>query len=313
MADSLAEDLVAAFNALFGFHAGVRAAHAKGVCCEATFTATPEAAGLTRAPHMQGAPVRVTVRFSNGSGDPAANDGAREPRGMAVKFHLDGDGATDVVAINHPVFIVRTPEELLEFLRLRVPDRETGRVDFEALAAFVAARPESARAAEILLTAPPLASCLRTDYFAIHAFRFISAGESARFGRYRWRPVLGVATLTSDEARGRDADYLRDDLLARLAQEPASFDLHVQLADHDDDPTDPTTEWPNDREEVLVGTLQITGPVADADCDCERLVFDPMRLCDGIEPSDDRILHARPAAYDVSATRRLSSAQTARA
>jgi catalase len=35
-------------------------------------------------------------------------------------------------------------------------------------------------------------------------------------------------------------------------------------------------------------------------------VFDPMRLTDGIEPSDDPILRFRPRAYDVSARRRWS-------
>src|SRR5688500_13685916 len=126
MADALAEDLVAAFNALFGEHAGLRAVHATGTCCAATFTATPGAAALTRAPHMQGTPVRRTVRFSNGSGGPAAHDAGREPRGMAIKFHLDERRSTAIVAINNPVFIVRTPEEVLEFLRLRKPDPETG-------------------------------------------------------------------------------------------------------------------------------------------------------------------------------------------
>src|SRR5690349_15093690 len=100
MARHLHEQLVDAFDAMFGGHAGTRAAHAKGVCCEATFTATPEAASLTRAPHMQGTPVRATVRFSNGSGDPNAPDNAREPRGMAVKFHLEGADETDIVSVN---------------------------------------------------------------------------------------------------------------------------------------------------------------------------------------------------------------------
>src|SRR5437660_1040725 len=180
MAKQLHEELVDAFDALFGGHAGTRAAHAKGVCCEARFTATPEAASLTRAPHMQGTPVSATVRFSNGSGDPTAHDNGRDPRGMAVKFHLADRDATDIVSINHPVFIVRTPEEFLEFVRLRTPDPATGRLDFEALVAFVGARPESARAAEILLNAPPLASFLRTPYFAIHAFRFVAADGTAR-------------------------------------------------------------------------------------------------------------------------------------
>jgi catalase len=305
MADQLALDLVAAFDAVFGGDPGVRAAHAKGTCCDATFMATPQAAALSRAPHLQGAPVRATVRFSNGSGDATAPDAGREPRGMAVRFHLDERRSTDVVSINQPVFIVRTPEEVLEFMRLRKPDPETGKLNLEALGAFVAARPESQRAVEILIAGPPIASFLQTDYFAIHAFRFVDADGNGRFGRYRWVADAGVVTLTPDEARARDRDYLRDDLLARLAAGPATFTLRITLAGDGDDPDDPTVEWPEGRDEIVAGTLGITGPSADQERGCERLVFDPTLLCDGIEASNDKILHARPGAYAVSSRRRV--------
>jgi catalase len=301
----LAQDLVGAFDALFGGNPEVRAAHAKGTCCTGTFTATPEAAELTRAPHMQGEPVRTTVRFSNGSGSLDAHDSGREPRGMAVKFHLDERKSTDIVSINHSVFIVKTPEEVLEFMRLRTPDPETGKINLEALGAFVAARPGSERAAQILLTSPPLASFLQAEYFAIHAFKFIAADGSVRFGRYRWEPGLGKASLDPAEAREKDADYLSQDLLARLAEGPATFTLHVQIADDSDDPTDPTVEWPAERPVIRAGVLEIQGPVADPEAQCERLTFDPGALCDGIEESGDLILNARPRAYSVSITRRF--------
>jgi len=307
MSRQLHEELVDAFDALFGSHAGTRAAHAKGICCDATFTATPEAASLTRVPHMQGTPVSATVRFSNGSGDPNALDNAREPRGMAVKFHLEGGEETDIVSVNHPVFIVRTPEEFLEFVRLRTPDPATGKVDVEALIAFVGARPEAARAGEILLNLPALESFLRSPYYAIHAFRFVAADGSERFGRYYWEPALGAASLDPEEAAQRAPDYLRDDVIARLTEGPVAFTLSVQLAGEADDPTDPTTEWPDDRERVAVGRLEITGLVQDPVAQCERLVFDPMHLCDGIEASDDPILRIRPRAYSVSIERRLSA------
>ena len=38
----------------------------------------------------------------------------------------------------------------------------------------------------------------------------------------------------------------------------------------------------------------------------QPLVFDPMRLTDGIEPSADQILAARPKAYSVSIDRRCA-------
>lgn len=306
MADSLAEDLVAAFNALFGEHDGLRAVHAKGTCCTATFTATPEAAALTRAPHMQGSPARTTVRFSNGSGDPKAHDAGREPRGMAIKFHLDERRSTDVVAINQPTFVVRTPEEVLEFLRLRAPDPETGQPDFPALIAFVQARPESQRAAQLLVSAPPVASFLETEYFAIHAFRFVAADGSDRYAKYRIAPDLGVRTLEPDAAAHLAADYLKEDLLSRLTAGTASFTIHLRLAADGDNPTDPTEEWTAGRE-IVAGRLEITGPVEDQDGGCETLLFDPTRLCDGIEVSDDPVLNARPRAYAVSSKKRAKA------
>jgi catalase len=306
MADALAEDLVAAFNALFGEHEGLRAVHAKGTCCAATFTATPEAAALTRAPHMQGAPVRTTVRFSNGSGDPKAHDSGREPRGMAIKFHLDERSSTDIVAINHPVFVVRTPEEVLEFLKLRKPDPETGQPDLPALIAFIQARPESQRAAQLLVSAPPVASFLETEYFALHAFRFVPADGTTRYGRYRITSALGVRTLTPEEAERLNPDYLRDELFERLSSGEATFSIWIRTAADGDDPTDPTQEW-TAGEEILVGSLAITGPVEDQDGGCERLLFDPTRLCDGIEASDDPVLNARPHAYAVSSRKRAKA------
>jgi catalase len=307
MADPLAEDLVAAFNALFGEHDGFRAVHAKGTCVAATFTATPEAAALTRAPHMQGEPVRTTVRFSNGSGDPTAHDAGREPRGMAIKFHLDERKSTDIVAINNPVFIVRTPEEVLEFLRLRKPDPETGQPDIAGLMAFVAARPESQRAAQLLVTAPPVASFLETEYFALHAFRFVAGDGTARFGRYRIASDLGVRTLEPDEGNARSPDYLREDLLSRLGDGAASFTIHIRLAAEGDDPNDPTQEWAGGGGELVAGRLEITGVLDDQDTACERQLFDPTRLCDGIETSNDPVLLARPHAYAVSSKKRAKA------
>ena len=129
MADALAEQVVDAINDIAGAHAGHRAAHARGSLCAGRFAATPEAQRLTRAAHMQGEPVRATVRFSNGGGDPRIPDYATEGRGMAVKLYLDDGARTDMVALSLPVFFVRTPEDFLDFTRARKPDPQTGQPD----------------------------------------------------------------------------------------------------------------------------------------------------------------------------------------
>ena len=73
---------------------GCRATHAKGVLLTGTFTATERARELTRAAHMQGDPVPVLVRFSDGNPDPQQPDASQDdPRGMAVSFTLPDGSA----------------------------------------------------------------------------------------------------------------------------------------------------------------------------------------------------------------------------
>jgi catalase len=71
----LAEEIVDALNEVYGRHEGHRAMHAKGSLCSGRFAATPEAAAMTRAAHLQGEPMRVHVRLSNAGGNPGAHDG----------------------------------------------------------------------------------------------------------------------------------------------------------------------------------------------------------------------------------------------
>src|SRR3954447_979710 len=92
------EQTVDGINKRFGAHTGVRALHAKGITTRGTFTATPEAAKLTKAAHMQGEPVDATVRFSNGSGHPNSRDWEPDVRGMATTFHLPDGSRTDISA-----------------------------------------------------------------------------------------------------------------------------------------------------------------------------------------------------------------------
>ena len=51
----------------------------------------------------------------------------------------------------------------------------------------------------------------------------------------------------------------------------------------------------------------MTGPVDDPEESGGPVVFDPTRVVDGIELSDDPILRYRPAAYTESVARRTSA------
>jgi catalase len=288
------EEAVDAINAVSGSHDGHRAAHAKGTLMAATFTATPDAARLTSAAHMQGDPVRATVRFSNGGGEPGNPDHAREGRGMAVKFYLDDDATTDIVALSLPCFFVRTPEDFVEFMHARAEG-------MEQVGAFLGAHPEAVPAIQAAVSAAPPASYATVAYNGIHTFRWTGPDGEARHVRYRFEPEAGVEELSDEEAQARGDDYLQQDIAGRAG---AAFRFLVTIARDGDAIDDPTVAWPEDRETVEVGRLELTGPETGREQGDDVLVFDPTRVADGIETSADQILLFRPRAYAVSVQRR---------
>src|SRR5450432_1238817 len=129
----LATQLIDEFVKDFPEHRpGTRPVHAKGVLAIGLFRGSHEAERYCIAPHFKNVWTNVTVRFSNGNGsmDP---DAARQVRGMAVKFHIGEAGGsenfgrvgagpdTDLITVNVPLFMTKTPEKLLEMLEAGVP------------------------------------------------------------------------------------------------------------------------------------------------------------------------------------------------
>jgi len=297
--DELAEQAVDAINDIAGKHPGHRAAHAKGTLLAGTFT--PSASGLTTAAHMQDEPVRVTARVSNGGGDPGIPDYAKEGRGLAVKFYLPDGARTDVVALNLPCFFARTPEDFIEFTRARKPDPETGQPDFGKVGAWLEAHPEAGPAIQAAVTADPPESYATVRYNSIHSFRWTAPDGTERHVRYRFEPEAGEHTLSDEDAKARGRDYLQEEIASR---DSSVFRMIAVIAEDGDAVDDPTIAWPEEREKVELGRLELTGVETERERDGDILVFDPTRVTDGIELSDDEILRFRPRAYSASVTRR---------
>jgi catalase len=306
---SLWEEIVDALNAINGVHPGFRAVHAKGTVCDGSFTATPDAKRLSRAAHLQGEPVKATVRFSNASGNPKTSDANPiAGRGMAVKFHLPDGEATDIVSVPLEVFMVRTPEDFLAFTQARVPDPETGEPDQEKIVAFIAEHPETGNALQLgLPKLAPTTSYATSGYNALHAFGLVNADGETTWGRYGWGPTEGEHYLSEDQLGEADRDYLQQEIRERLDGGTAGFTLEFTVANDGDSLDDPTAVWEGDHEVVTLGELELSDVVEDPETPESPLVMDPMQLTDGIEPSEDKILAARPKAYDVSIRRRTSS------
>jgi catalase len=299
----LYEQIIEAVHANFGRHPGRRALHAKGSWARGHFSATSEAARLSRAPHLQGDEVTALVRFSNASGDPEANDADRDGRGMAIKLRWDG-GETDILTTTSPTFVSRTPEDFLELMRLRRPDPATGQPDMEKLGAYLSEHPETMPAVQAVLMNEPIASFATARYFSPHAFAHLDADGNRTWLRYRLVPEAGEQRIADDEARARGRDFLHEEIASRLDAGTVAFEFQLQLAAADDPLDDSTAAWPDDRELVAAGRLELTEIADDPEREGHIDVFDPTRIVDGIELSYDPVLHARPKAYSVSAYKR---------
>jgi catalase len=289
--------LVDAIGEAGGRFPGHRAAHAKGVLAAGTFTPSASARELTRAAHMQGDPVRATVRWSNGGAKPEGNDAAvGDGRGMAVKFYLPDGSTTDIVGLSLPIFFVRTPEEFLEFTLARAES-------MEKVGEFVGSHPATAQALQqVVPTLVPPRSYATLVYNSIHAFKLVNADGEERWIRWRWVPEAGVEWLPEEERESAERNYLQTEILERL---PVRFTLVARIAEDGDPTDDPTVAWPDgEREEVEMGVLEVTGPETEREKGDDVLVMDPTRMTDGIELSDDPILRVRSHAYSVSVERR---------
>jgi catalase len=302
-------DLVAAVHrAEGGIFETFRAAHAFGRIYLGTFTATAIAKTLSRAAQFQGTPVRVTARLSGKSGDPS-----KKPLNivaMATKFYLPDGTVTDLIAITLPAFFARTPEEFLAFAESEVPDPATGKTDISKLKAFAASHPNAAKVFQLLLSQPALVSFAEVSYNPLHAFYFENAAGEGRWARYHWEAEAGVAGQPIEELAKKPHDYLYEEFEGRLSSGPVGFRLELELAQEGDPVDDPSAMWPEGRERVVVGRMELTRRITEAEIGDPVMLHDPTAVTDGIEVSpDDQIIAVRRGAYLTSVAERTGGWQ----
>ena len=290
------DDAIEAIRGAGGVQPGCRALHAKGTLYRGTFTATAEAAGLSRAKHLDGSTVPALIRFSNGSGNPAQRDGSPGVRGMAVKFTLPDGSTTDVSTQTARLFVSSTPDGFVELLKAMRPSLTTPL----RMAGYFLTHPRLLGALPALRDANKVpASYATIEYHGLHAFRWVGADGSDRFVRYHLVPAAGEKYLSGSATQTKAPDFLTDELNTRLASGPVRFDFRVQIAGPKDSTVDPSAPWQSTGT-VTVGTLEITGLDTERERGDDIVVFDPMRVTDGIEPSDDPVLHFRTLVYSAS-------------
>jgi catalase len=306
---ALSQELLQKFDALFGVHPGFRPAHAKGVMLDGSFTPTPDAAKLSRAPHLNKPSTPTTVRFSNSTGIPVIpdNDPNADPRGCAIRFHLGERVHTDIVAHSTNGFPARTGQDFLELLTALAATDMT-HIPGSPLEKYLGTHP--AALAFVSAPKPPPSSFARETYFGLTAVRFISKDGASRYGRYRILPAEGNDHLDAAAVAAKGANYLFDEIEARIAREPVKFKVVAQLAEAGDTVDDVTVQWPEERTLLELGQLSFTAPVLDEAHEQKQIIFDPIPRVDGIDASADPLLDLRAAIYLLSGRRRRAAPES---
>src|SRR5699024_8381015 len=133
--------------------------------------------------------------------------------------------------------------------------------------------------------------------FGIHTFRLENADGTTSLAKFHWKPVLGVHSLTWEEAQllgGADPDFHRRDLADAIESgaHPA-WELGIQvfpaiylLA--------PTKIVPEELAPVQpIGKLTLNRNPRNYFAETEQVAFHPGNLVPGIDVTDDPLLQVR--------------------
>jgi catalase len=287
---------------------GFRRAHARGVGLRGHFTATPEVAALTTAPHLQGQRVEAVVRLSNGAPSPYAGD-RKAVLGIAVRFALEsGDvAALAALTIDHAPFGV--PDD---FIALQKAQRrgKSGKPSPLRLVPHILTHLNTLPGLLAVLKAPSSPSFAHSTFFGLTAYFLVDGAGERRAFRYRWLPVDDAVGLSAEQEREYPPQYLLSEIENRVAAAPVAWTLVFQMAAPGDVTDDVTKQWPPDREDVVAGTLVLDRLYEDP-AELDGLVFDPTKVTPGLELSNDPLLRFRSEAYTESHRRRTSEPKPA--
>lgn len=291
-------------NSATDFPPGFRRAHGKGMCYAATFRPTEAARSFSTARAFSQPEVPVTGRFSIGTGSPFSADASTKTVSMAVLMSTDDQQQWRMAMNNQPYFATRNAEGFLALQKATALDPATGKPDPERIAGFFKQYPEARKFLERARQAPSPGSFAGATFYGINAFYLVSAQGQRVPVRWFMQAREPFTTLTEEQRKTVSPDFLFEDLQRKLADTPLYWDLILQVAQPGDPVDDPSQPWPDDRQQIVAGSLQVTRVSEQTSGACRDINFDPTILPTGIEVSNDPILNARSAAYSHSFNKR---------
>ncbi len=264
----------------------------------------------------------VFVRFSTVAGSKGSPDLARDVRGFAVKFYTE-EGTWDLVGNNMPIFFIQDAMKFPDLIHSVKP--EPNKEIPQAASAhdtfydFVSLTTETLHNHIWVMSDRAIPRSLRMmEGFGIHTYRLINDKGEAHFVKFHWKPVLGVHSVTWDEAvriNGADPDFHRRDLWDAIesGQYP-EWELGMQIILEKDehsfefDLLDPTKLVPEEMVPVkIIGKMTLNRNPENFFAETEQVAFLPGNIVPGIDFTNDPLLQGRLFSYRDTQLSRLGS------
>ncbi|KAI0173280.1 catalase-like domain-containing protein [Hypoxylon sp. FL1284] len=299
----MSRDILDEMKGIAGPNPGYRPEHAKGLLLDGTFQSTAEAEDFSTAFHLQNREIiPIIARFSNSTGIPDIHDTNSDanPRGLAIRFMRSFKPQrihTDIITHSVDGFPAATGQDTLAFFNaVRQGD--------QALTAYLNTHPKASAYVDMEKLTPT--SFAREMYYGVNAYKFIGRAPEKEecYVRYRIVPEGGVEYLSRNEIQTKRENFLSEEVLERLETEGIKFSLMAQIAGPGDVVDDCTVRWPDRRQVVKLGEIELHAPSADQVRQQKYIIFDPIPRTEGIEPSADPLLDIRSGAYLFSGQER---------
>lgn len=264
----------------------------------------------------------VFVRFSTVAGSKGSPDLARDVRGFAVKFYTD-EGTWDLVGNNMPIFFIQDAMKFPDLIHSVKPEPNNeipqAASAHDTFYDFVSRATETLHNHIWVMSDRAIPRSYRMmEGFGIHTFRFINKEGKSHFVRFHWKPVLGVHSVTWDEAvkiNGADSDFHRRDLWDAIETEQyPEYEFGVQIIPEEDehkfdfDLLDPTKLIPEEMVPVdIIGKMTLNKNPENFFAETEQVAFLPGHIVPGIDFTNDPLLQGRLFSYRDTQLSRLGS------
>ena len=287
-----------------------RTVHAKGWGAHGTLTVTHDISKYTRAKVFSkvGAKIEMLARFSTVAGEMGAADAERDVRGFSLKFYTQ-EGNWDLVGNNTPVFFVRDPYKVPDFIHTQKRHPRTNMRSPTAMWDFWSLSPESLHQVTILMSDRGLPVGVRNiNGYGSHTYSFLNAKNERHWVKFHFKTMQGHKHWTNAEAVGvvgKTRESTQEDLFHAIEKgDFPKWRMCVQImpeADADKHPYNPfdlTKVWPHkDYPLIDVGMLELNRNPDNYFAEIEQAAFSPSNIVPGIGFSPDKMLQARIFSY----------------